>query len=327
MKQKTKKIRLGVKNIHSGRGVNKSCELAIIIVSYKSDERTIQYVIKELSKCSMTKLIVIVNNQATEESSKKIAKELAGQVIKEISHIVNPNASIFVIHNEENSGYAKGNNLGAKFIKEHFNVKYLLFSNDDIIIKDNDVVEKLVEKIEQHPDVGIIGPKVIGTAGEPQTPYMYTTFWHEVFWHNWQRYIPFYHPKSLDREKADEGYYYRVVGAFFLVRSVDFYNCGMMDPNTFLFYEEQILAERMLSINKRVYYYPDVCAIHIHGQSINNAPKTKQLTNSMFNSCLYYFKQYKSVSSFSILMAKICNSIYVILKSVKNCAQTPFHRR
>ena len=288
--------------------------LATIIVSYKSDEKTIYFIKNELSKCFISQIIVIVNNKATKESSAIMAKELLGSVIYDITFSIPNNCNIFIIHNTDNSGFAKGNNIGVNFLNIHFDIDYLLFSNNDILLKDNNVIETMILKMDKLPEVGIIGPKIIGLKGDYQNPYDYVPFWKEMVGIYWERFIPFYHIEYLNRETAKEGYYYRVMGSFFITRTIDFINCGMMDPNTFLFYEEPILSERMLNINRKTYYIPNVCVIHEHGGTINSSNISN---NCLFNSGLYYFKYYKNVSSFSIFLATASNYIYNSLKKLK----------
>lgn len=289
--------------------------LATIIVSYKSEERTAKYINQELSKCSLPQIVVVVNNQSTEDSSARIAKIISGVVVRNIQEKVPENCKKFVLDNKENSGYAQGNNLGVKFIEKHFDVEYLLFSNDDILFKDHNVIERLIQKMELCPEVGLMGPKIIGLDGNFQNPYDFVPFWQEVLT-IWQRFIPFYNPKQLNKDEAKEGYYYRVMGSFFIARNTDFIQCGMMDPHTFLFYEESILAERMEKIHKKVYYLPSVCVIHAHGGTIN-ALKSSHIDKFNFDSLTYYYKTYRHISSSSIFFAKILYDFYYLLKSWK----------
>ena len=60
-----------------------------------------------------------------------------------------------MIHNEENSGFAKGNNIGVRFVNNHFDVDYLLISNNDIVFQQDDVVEKLIDKLNELDTEGV----------------------------------------------------------------------------------------------------------------------------------------------------------------------------
>lgn len=288
--------------------------LASIIVNYKSEERTIKYIKEELqSKCNLSQVIIIVNNGATEESTKKLCNNLHAYRVNDITcHI--PFSTIYVIHNINNSGFARGNNLGVDFVSEHFNVKYILFSNNDIRFIVLNVIELLIDKLKSHPDVGVIGPKVIGLDGNCQSPNEYVPFWTEMVGQYWERFIPFYHIKHFNQNNATEGYYYRIMGSFFIVRYNDFIKCGKFDSNTFLYGEEAILSERMNTIGKRNYYLPTVAVLHEHGTTTTKYLKQIKGNFIAFNSLSYYYQHYKGISEPAILLAKISMYIYSYLQ-------------
>lgn len=292
-------------------------DLATIVVNYKTEERTIEFVKDELSKYSLRQVVVIVNNGATEQRTELLANALGAVVVHDVYNPDIKASNIYVIHNEENSGFAKGNNKGVEFVKHHFNVEYLLFSNNDIRLKDADVIERLVQKLNTLPEVGIIGPKVVGLDGHCQSPNDYVPFWKEMVGVPWERFIPFMHLKHINQDEAVEGYYFRVMGSFFIMRFVDFINCGMMDPQTFLYYEEAILSERLLLINKRVYYYPEVYVLHDHGFSINRASKSIVKRDYLFESAAYFYAAYKNISKWKLYVVKCSNKLYRFLQNNK----------
>ncbi|MGM9705812.1 MAG: glycosyltransferase [Prevotella sp.] len=294
-------------------------DIATIVVNYKTEERTIEFVTSELPKCGLRQLVVVVNNGATQESSEILAESLNAPIIEDVHlvYIEVSDSSVYIIHNEENTGFARGNNLGVEFVKHHFDVDYLLFSNNDIRLNTPDTIERLIEKLETLPDVGIIGPKVVGLDGHCQSPNDYVPFWKEMVGVPWERFIPFLHLKHINQDKAEEGYYFRVMGSFFLMKYEDFINCGMMDPNTFLFYEEAILSERLKLINKRVYYYPIAEVLHDHGLSINKACDTMGKRDYLFESAVYFFTAYKNIPYINILTAKCLHYIYRNLQNAK----------
>lgn len=288
--------------------MKKKSLLATIIVNYKSEKRTIVYIKEELRiKCAIQNVIVVVNNGATEESSNQLCDSLEACIVRDIKEPIS-DSNIFIIHNLENLGFAKGNNLGVDFISEHFEVEYLLFSNNDIRFIDSNVIEVLIDKLKTLPDVGIIGPKIIGLDGKDQNPYIYTSFWNEILWMSWGRFLPFWNFKAFNRTNAEEGYYYRLMGSFFVTPYNCFVQCGKMDPNTFLYAEEVILAERMLGINKKNYYIPSVKLLHEHGQTTSKYLKKGNVV--LLNSILYYFKRYRKVNSFSIILGRVIIKAY-----------------
>lgn len=294
--------------------------LAIIIVNYRNEEQTIRFINKELVKITTDKKIVIVNNAATLNSNQKFINNFKCQLITEISNTVNKKDNIYLISSSKNLGFAQGNNLGVKFIQEHFDTKFILFTNNDIHFIDNNVVETLIEKLETLPDVGIIGPKIIGLSGELQSPEPYIPFLKRYVWIYLS--TPFLSRKKkkeifkLDySQKAKEGYHYKIMGSFFIVRTADFIKCGMMDPNTFLYAEEVILTERMKKIHKKVYYYPKVSVLHEHGTTTKKNLGAKGINMNLLKSETYYYKKYMNIPSWEIYIGTL---IYRTILFIKN---------
>ena len=88
--------------------------LVTIIVNYKSNFRTIEFVKEELCKVSLEQKIVIVNNGATPESDEELVKALGAHIVTS-EHGFGNHANVYLISNPNNSGFAKGNNIGARF--------------------------------------------------------------------------------------------------------------------------------------------------------------------------------------------------------------------
>ncbi len=294
--------------------------LAIILVNFNNENRTIFYVINELTKIDFPHIIVIVNNQATSESNNKLITDLGAELQSNFEKKPNSNGKIFIIPHPDNLGYAKGINLGAKFALTHFNVDYFLISNSDIKFIDNDIVDRLINKINTLPVVALIGPKIIGLNGESQSPEPYISFWNRYIWMYWL--TPFLSKSKkqkifkLDYSKnAKEGFHYKVMGSFFILKATDFVKCGMMDSNTFLYAEEIILSERIQKLKKKIYYYPSVGVLHEHNQNTSQYFTCYQIQKEQFTSMSYYYMTYKGVSKLSILLGKISLMIYLRLKN------------
>ena len=142
--------------------------LVIVIVSYKNNRRTIQYVREELSKIVLPHRIVIVNNGSTIEESRELSNELGAELlsVQDVPSVAN---RIFVINNPQNSGFSIGNNIGARMAMDYLDADYILFSNNDLRFLDTDVVERLQQTLKEHPEIGIIGPRIVGLDGSPKS--------------------------------------------------------------------------------------------------------------------------------------------------------------
>lgn len=292
---------------------------SIIIINYKSEELTIKFIQEELTKVQTDYKIVIVNNAATKESDNNLTNALGATLVTDINEIQN-NSNIFVISSKENLGFARGNNLAVKFSVKHFNPEYLLFTNNDIKIKDCDVVEKMIAKLKILPDVGILGPNIIGIDGKRQSPEQYQSFLDRYFWIYWC--TPFVSKswKSkrfnfLYKENALEGYHYKVMGSFFICSTDAYLKCGMMDPHTFLYAEETILTERMKNIGKRVYFYPKVTVIHLHGATTTKCIGRKGINYHRIESDTYYYRYYMKTPRWKIIFGSFMYKLQNILKN------------
>lgn len=281
-----------------------------VIVSYKNEEMTCQYVNEELEKCPEVDHVVIVNNAATEESNEKIHAGIPNSEISsgEEYH----GARVTILFSPDNQGFAHGNNQGASFVDRFIHSKYILFSNDDIIINDADVISRLIARRESDDSIGCFAPKILRTDGNTQGPHAY--------WSLWKRYGLYtiypigmrWAPKIMDKRKKNQarqiecGFYNTLVGCFFMVELSDFMRAGMMDDRTFLYREEEILAERLKSIGKHSYCEASVSVVHLGGQSsYKEAERHYNFVNQIIrDSDIVYYHHYMKYPLWQIHLAQ-----------------------
>ena len=296
--------------------------VAIIIVNYKSDALTIRFVREELSKTRMASKVVIVNNAATPESDRRMAEELDARVVTDIQTPC-PESRLYVLHSEANLGFARGCNLGAEFARRTFQPDLLLFSNNDIEIVDTDVLEQLAAKLDEDPRIGMIGPCVVGKDGRRQSPDPYLSFWTtyvrkpllSACYSEQKRRRVF---RSDYTESAPEGFCDKVIGAFMMVRADDFFACGMMDPRTFLYYEELILAERMGNAGKKPYFYPAVTVIHAQAATIGSHYCPDGMMKLNLDSAACYYHHYRHVPMAEIALGRFLYLAFRKMLRLKN---------
>ena len=127
-----------------------------VILHYQSIEITKKCVDK-LLMFSKNNPIIIVDNCSPNGSGKQLEKMYSKCI------------NITVIINEENQGFAKGNNLGYQYIKRKYTLNYVVVMNNDIMIEDNDfavIIEQFMEKNE----VDVCGPDMVTLKGNHQNP-------------------------------------------------------------------------------------------------------------------------------------------------------------
>ncbi len=115
------------------------------------------YVIEETQKCvdSIQKNmsnkeyeIVIVDNASANGTGKKLQE------------IYSDNKRIHVIINEENLGFARGNNVGFKFAKEQLNATFIVMLNNDTELLQSNF-SNLIEDEYKKSKFAVLGPKII----------------------------------------------------------------------------------------------------------------------------------------------------------------------
>ena len=106
---------------------------------------------------------------------------------------------------------------------------------------------------------------------------------------------------------APEGFYFRIMGSFFIVEKDSWIKINGFDENTFLYSEEKILSEKLEKFGKYSYYLPDQYVIHDHSRTISKFIKIE------FNSNLYFFRNYKKINPLTILIMVFALNVYLYL--------------
>lgn len=291
--------------------------LGIIIVNYKTIDETVHYVQQELCKIKTPHRIVIVNVACDDQTNAALTQKLQACFVADIYATIDTSSRIFVLAEPENVGYAQGNNLGAAFFKRHFDMTYYLISNNDIQLTDDKVVLNLINKLETLPDVGAIGPKVVGFDGQDQSPARKVGIWKALVVPVLFYPVLYFFLKSgffTDViSDACEGIYYRFSGAFILVKKKVFDAINGFDPNTFLFAEEMILSERMLAAGYYFYFLPSVSVLHEQGQVIKNNLTGVAVSRHSLTSKLYYYENYCGANIFSLWAARLASEVFYTL--------------
>src|SRR3989338_11530760 len=131
---------------------------------------------------------------------------------------------VTVIANSENKGFSAANNQGVAIAKGD----YLLFLNPDMRVEPESL-DSIVAWMKQHPDVGIVSPKLVdehGNLNEDATPRRLPRLWEQVALllkipHVFPHIMDAYMMKGFDADKEQE--VDSVRGSFMLVRR-DFVN-------------------------------------------------------------------------------------------------------
>jgi len=225
--------------------------------------------------------IMVVDNCSPNESAKVL-----GEKSNELEYLF--------VANTNNTGYAAGNNIGIRYGIEHgFDYSWIL--NNDVELREKDVLKKMVAKAESEERIGCVGPMIYSVSGEICAPYVSRlTIWKMTLGAVMEK----RHRKKYCKVPREV---YRVHGCCMLLKNSVMEKVDCMDERTFLYGEEAILAERMLSKGYVSYYIPSVSVLHKESASLKRMSKKGKklrITESRKSRELY-LKEYRHYPFFA----------------------------
>lgn len=265
-------------------------ELSIIIVNYNTRE-FLENCLRSIFK-STTGLVyevIVVDNNSTDGSLQMIRKMFP---------------QVLLLHNKENLGFSRANNLGYS----HSKGKHLLFLNSDTLILDG-AIEKMLNYLQSHPQVGIVGPKILNAQHQPTRSYMRFLDIKTLFLGS--KYFKFFdvekyrmHFSSYDFSSVQHVPW--VSGACLMVKRNIFQKAGLFDESYFLYFEDMDLCLQIQKLGYQIAYLPTAEIVHLFGGS--SLGRSVQLSQVYKNSMLLYFK--KNFPAFHYWIAKLYLNLF-----------------
>lgn len=257
-------------------------------------------------------VIVIVDNASPNQSGKKLAELYKDQ------------KNITVITSEENLGFAKGSNIGYKYLKEHFRCDFICcINNDTQLIKDG-FEAKLTEIYSAEP-FGILAPMVRLKDGSVQS---FNPIFHDLEYYRKELqlykdnesfsgylranglllWLMFRFPRIMSavrkcKQRIKKSYCSNmknvVLHGCFLVFSKDYTELfdDAFDPRTFMYREEELLYLRTRAAHLTTLYSTDICIRHMENSSTNAVYSNKEAK--------YQFMRENQIRSLEILIGEI----------------------
>jgi GT2 family glycosyltransferase len=238
----------------------------VVVLNFRTPDLTISAVDHLLrSDLSGRDLSVfIVDNGSGDDSVAQIARRF-------------PEVPLIV--SRQNLGFAGGNNLALRQVLATVPAgvdrddSFVLLLNSDVEVEP-DALAHCLAFMRQHPDVGVVGPKVLLPDGRLDLacrrgfPTPARAFWKLTglarrFPHN-PRFTG-YNLTHLDEDTTTE--VDSVVGAFMLVRLHAIDQAGLLDDEFFMYGEDLDWAYRIKEHGWRVFYVAEARVLHLKGAS------------------------------------------------------------
>jgi GT2 family glycosyltransferase len=213
------------------------------------------------------------------------------------------NEKVHLIEANENLGYAKGNNLGFNFLYEKFSEKLdlVLICNNDIRITESKTFNKVITYFNNN-DISFLGPELVNLDGSCETPSLNEKTYLKCLLHFGNNGIV---DKIFPEKILKNQHVYSISGAFFFARVKDFISLNLFDPNTFLYYEEEILFKKAKENNLKTFYLSDIKVLHEHSKVVSSNFNKFWKKKQVYNSEIYFLKSILKVGSVKLNFFKI----------------------
>lgn len=264
--------------------------VSVVIVTWNAKEITekcLQSIFGAL--LDMPFEVIVVDNASSDGTKEMVLQEF-------------PNVRL--ISNEENIGYGPAHNKGFQRSRG----RYLLVLNNDVMIS-NDSLRKMVDYMDTHLDVGLMGGRLQNLDGTFQPsanrrfPNLLDVFFEEFFFLSSLRYLFFKFPfgahcMKLFWDRKEPHPVAWVGGACMMVRRKTIDQVGFFDEHFFFYREDCDLCLRIWKSGWKIMYDPRNSFTHVWGYS---SKKNKQkISMESRRSLLYYFFKHHSRLSFWI---------------------------
>jgi len=255
-------------------------DVSICIVSYQARDllreclRSIYATVDSLSF-----EIIIVDNHSDDGTV-----EMLGSEFPEVRLLVN----------DYNTGYTRPNNQAM----HESNGCYIVLLNPDTLAQPNAIAE-LFGFLETHPQVGIVGPKVLNRDGtiqkqcrrseaRPWDSFCYFSGLSRLFPHDkrFSGYLMTYLDEDLTHEAE------AVSGSCMMIRRQVIEQVGYQDENFFAYQEDTDYCRRVRLAGWKVFYNPSAQIIHYGGEGGSNVQPFRSIIEWHRSYYLYYRKHF-----------------------------------
>jgi GT2 family glycosyltransferase len=300
--------------------------IAIIILNYKNYSLTISC-LKNIVENNENATLIVVDNYSENQSLEKIknAFPTVSSVLinEEDIYRINIINRLVLIQGKNNYGYARGNNIGIKFVLKG-NFEYIVVLNNDIIVN-NDIFNKMSNYVDNvSSDYVLFGPLLYDNNGNIE----YNCARKKLSFTDLLMFSPLGDKlRSIFCRKHQKNYDYKnnhpqdvdlISGSFMFFRRVVFDNIDGFDSNTFLYFEEAILCKKIHDSGHKIMFLPMFDAIHLHGATTAIVTNSKIFrANETYKSLVYYLNNYSGFSLWEKIIILIFYKISILLLTIK----------
>lgn len=234
--------------------------LSVVFLNYNTRDLTRQALSSVLAAAEGLEVEIFVVDNASVDGS-------ADMVAEEFPHVK-------LIRNAANVGFAAGNNVALRQVTG----EYALLINTDTIVR-RDALRTMVEFMDEHPEAGACGCKILDPDGTlqldsrrgfptPLAAFCKMSGLSRLFPKH--PLIAHYHLTYLDPEQTAEVEV--LSGSCMMVRKAAMDQVGLLDEDYFMYGEDIDWCYRFHQAGWKIYYVPTTEIIHFRGESGRGVP-------------------------------------------------------
>lgn len=284
-------------------------ETSVIIVSWNAKAYLLKCIESIYAQQTSGLEIIVVDNASSDGSPEAVRLQCP---------------SVTLICNSENYGFSKANNIGITASTG----KHLFLINSDVVVSPG-CFSKLRRYIDAHPEIGLLGPKIVGANGRVQRscmryPSLSNTLWRALAVDSFLPHSSLFRSQLMTSWAHDETRSVDVInGCFWVVRRSAMDQVGLLDEGFFIYGEDIDWCRRFTSQGWQVVFYPEAEALHYGGASSANAPVRFYLEMQRANH-QYWLKHHSRAASTVFLLV---NVLHHGVRAVGEIVAYPFARQ
>lgn len=217
---------------------------SINVLNYNTFEKTRRCIDSCLAQREVDFEVLLIDNHSSDGSLEELKKLFKGQIL--------------VLENEDNFGYAKGNNLGVKYSFNRGN-QYSMILNSDIELHGNLVLKRLLNIIESQPRCSVVAPFNYNVTANGLVLNQNNSSYLQ-----WLRFAGILPKCNIISDMLTE--ISEAQGSALLVDNEEFLNLEGFPEHYFMYGEEGCFAKKVLWNNRQILWYEDHnnYALHFH---------------------------------------------------------------
>ncbi|HEY3361718.1 MAG TPA: glycosyltransferase family 2 protein [Methanosarcina sp.] len=298
-------------------------KVTIIILNWNGWEDTVEC-LESVYKIEYPNYdIVVIDNGSKDNSIEKIKEYAAGKIPVESSFVrYNPDNKplcliehsqkelkfknriqkdlenfslekrLILIKNNENYGFAEGNNIAIRYTMEFLKPDHILLLNNDAVVDPN-FLSKMVQTAETDPNIGVLGP----TIYDYSPPHRLQSTGSKILWNRgdainltFEEDVKAGTPKKVDA----------VTGCALLAKSEVFKKIGGLNKNYFAYFEEIEWCVRARNELYEIVYVPQGKVWHKGGATSNKITGFALYHHT--RNRIWFMKQHASTKQYSIFL-------------------------